>query len=331
MIYDTRNICRSYNGNNIGSFINNRFFNDYRNSGITYLGTNRINNINNNQTKKMKYLIGITASKSKIQNYINDAYINAFKTKDTTPIIIPNLFEFKNETISKEEMAELEINLDKIAETMDALVLSGGADINPLSLGEKIEDAMNFNFYRDFFETKLVGKFMAKGKPVLGICRGFQILGNMYKLDYFQQNISIAKEEHDGSASDITLRREPMHSVHLFGEFKEYCGMKDSMLINSWHKQGFTLTEKGERIKNAELPAFVKERNKGKAIDIIMSTNYVIEGIEDSHQKILAFQNHPEEYENSIAIRYFISKYITKDAENNKESKEKDKESKEAK
>jgi gamma-glutamyl-gamma-aminobutyrate hydrolase PuuD len=273
----------------------------------------------------MKYLVGITASKSKIQNFINDAYIKAFTTEKTTPIIIPNLFETGNEIITKQNKKDLQTNIIKLADTLDALVLSGGADLNPVFYNNQIEDSSSFNFHRDYMETELIKEFIKRKKPILGICRGFQLLGLSFKLNYFQQDISISKEKHNGISSDISNRTEPMHSVFVFGEFKLYCekmGMEEpKMLTNSWHEQGFTLTPDGARIKNKEIENFVAEREEFKdkeknvinsfpEVNIIMSTNYVIEGFEHKTYPILAFQNHPEEYSNSIAINYFIEKYI---------------------
>ena len=37
----------------------------------------------------------------------------------------------------------------------NALVLSGGADINPITYNDKIEDSSSFNFHRDYMETEL--------------------------------------------------------------------------------------------------------------------------------------------------------------------------------
>lgn len=275
----------------------------------------------------MKYLVGITASKSKIQNFVNDAYIKAFTTEFTTPIIIPNIFETENEIITKQDKKELQTNITKLAETLDALVLSGGVDLNPVFYNNKIEDSSAFNYHRDYLETELIKEFIKRKKPILGICRGFQLLGLSFELNYFQQDISITKEKHNGLVSDISNRTEPMHSVFVFGEFRTYCekkGMEEpKMLTNSWHEQGFSLMPDGTRIKNKEIENFITEREQFKDksnevvnsfpnVNIIMSTNYVIEGFEHKTYPVLAFQNHPEEYSNSIAISYFIEKYIIK-------------------
>lgn len=286
-----------------------------------------------------KQLIGITASPtSKNQNVINNAYLKAFSTEDTTPIVIPCLYEYKNEIITKEEQKTIQDHISTIAETCSALILSGGADLNPTLLNQKNTAAEGFDHNRDIFEIELVKKFIALNKPILGICRGFQLLGNMLNLNYFQQDLSKTEEIHSGNQSEIINRKEPIHKVHLFGAFKEYLeknGLTEERIaINSWHHQGFTLRPDGKRIHNADLKEFTegtikfheegekKTLSKSKTdtkedpinnfehLNIIMCTNHVIEGFQHKTLPILAFQGHPEEYTNSLQIQYFIQNYL---------------------
>lgn len=289
-----------------------------------------------------KYTIGITASLNKSQNLLNTAYIRAFSTKYTTPVIIPIVFENENEITSKEELEKMQDHIMQIVKSCDALVLSGGADLSPTLQGEKITDSQNFSQNRDMFEKELVKWFLVDNKPIMGICRGFQLLGNFMKLNYFQQDISITKEEHNGLQLDINNRKEPIHSVHIFGKFKKYIedkkynlGKDGKMKTNSWHHQGFTLMPNGERVLNKDIEDFIEEskefkeltnkagvktqtkdriNNFGK-IDIIMATNSVIEGFQHKEFPIVAFQYHPEEYKNSPAIEYFIEELVIKPEE----------------
>ena len=63
------------------------------------------------------------------------------------------------------------------AQALDGLVLQGGADISPLAYGEaprKPEWAGDPA--RDGFEIALVQAFSAANKPILGICRGAQLI-----------------------------------------------------------------------------------------------------------------------------------------------------------
>ena len=65
---------------------------------------------------------------------------------------------------------------DYVAE-LDALVLQGGADVSPLTYGEQpIRPEWNGDRIRDMYEIDLLQEFVAAGKPVLGICRGLQLI-----------------------------------------------------------------------------------------------------------------------------------------------------------
>lgn len=258
----------------------------------------------------MKYLIGITSSKSKTQNFINDSYIKAFTTRKTLPIIIPNFFQIKNEIITEKEIKSIQRKAMNFAEKLDALILSGGIDINPVSFEKENLNSDNFNIARDILEAELVKAFIAKKKPILGICRGFQLLGRIYKLKYWQENLKITEEKHSSSLLNIE-RKEPLHYVHTFGEFAKFC-KQDKIRTNSWHKQGFTFNEDGEKFSTEKLLKFInkKPKHQNKNINIIMSTNCVIEGFELTNLPIMGVQNHPEEYEKSIIIKYFINKYL---------------------
>jgi putative glutamine amidotransferase len=65
---------------------------------------------------------------------------------------------------------------DYVAE-LDALVLQGGADVSPLTYGEQpLRPEWDGDRIRDMYEIDLLQEFVATGKPVLGICRGLQLI-----------------------------------------------------------------------------------------------------------------------------------------------------------
>jgi len=60
---------------------------------------------------------------------------------------------------------------------LDGLVLQGGADVSPESYGEApSRPEWSGDRVRDMFEIELVWEFVIQGKPVLGICRGAQLI-----------------------------------------------------------------------------------------------------------------------------------------------------------
>lgn len=62
---------------------------------------------------------------------------------------------------------------------MDGLILPGGNDLSPLLYGEDPTTSESTDPLRDAFEWELIRIAMARKKPILGICRGIQIL-NVY-------------------------------------------------------------------------------------------------------------------------------------------------------
>ena len=67
--------------------------------------------------------------------------------------------------------------VDAYAAELDGLVLMGGSDVCPESYGEKaLQPAWNGDQIRDDYEIALLRAFMDLKKPVLGICRGAQVV-----------------------------------------------------------------------------------------------------------------------------------------------------------
>ena len=70
-----------------------------------------------------------------------------------------------------------DVTLDDYAGLLDGLVLEGGSDMWPGSYGEEpLRPEWNGDRVRDEYEIALLRAFVARGKPVLGICRGLQVL-----------------------------------------------------------------------------------------------------------------------------------------------------------
>ncbi|MBE9404026.1 gamma-glutamyl-gamma-aminobutyrate hydrolase family protein [Brachybacterium sp. p3-SID1565] len=114
-------------------------------------------------------LIGVTAGTSRMMTgawaghdavVITEHYVRAVRAAGARAVVIAPQEEWTDE-----EVAEL-----------DAIVLSGGTDLDPALLGEAPRDTdMAAQPERDAFETALYRAARRTGVPVLGICRGLQI------------------------------------------------------------------------------------------------------------------------------------------------------------
>ncbi len=74
-----------------------------------------------------------------------------------------------------------DLDLDDYAQALDGLVLQGGNDVAPECYGETpLQPEWAGDAVRDKYEIELIRAFIAAGKPVFGVCRGFQLLNVMH-------------------------------------------------------------------------------------------------------------------------------------------------------
>lgn len=75
------------------------------------------------------------------------------------------------------EISRRRVSVREYAELLDALLLQGGADVSPTSYGQQpLRPEWSGDIVRDRYEIELIEGFLKLGKPVLGICRGAQLL-----------------------------------------------------------------------------------------------------------------------------------------------------------
>src|SRR5688500_15188535 len=74
-----------------------------------------------------------------------------------------------------------------IVKHLDGLVLQGGSDVSPTTYGESpLRPEWSGDAVRDQYEIQLVRECMAQNKPVLGVCRGEQLLNVAFGGTLFQ-------------------------------------------------------------------------------------------------------------------------------------------------
>jgi len=132
-----------------------------------------------------------------------------------------------------------EIELAHYAEALDGLVLQGGNDLAPESYGEApMHPDWTGDRVRDRYEMELVEAFINAGKPVFGICRGFQLLHVMHGGTLYQD---IATQRPDSLAHRDTPRFERhFHEIELVAgsRLAELYPQVGRAQVNSIHHQG---------------------------------------------------------------------------------------------
>ncbi len=70
-----------------------------------------------------------------------------------------------------------DIHVADYVDELDGLILQGGADVSPTTYGEMpMQPVWGGDRVRDVYEIELLHGFVDQGKPVLGVCRGAQII-----------------------------------------------------------------------------------------------------------------------------------------------------------
>jgi putative glutamine amidotransferase len=153
-------------------------------------------------------------------------YIDALVAAGGVPLIIPPLAD--------------EHMLLALYERADALLLSGGEDIEPARYGEPSHAALQqVNPLRDTVELLLTRRALEDGKPLLGICRGIQIINVACGGTLYQDIPTLLPSTIDHNASKQHPHWSPLvHDLHLEGDSQlaELLGTT-CLATNSLHHQ----------------------------------------------------------------------------------------------
>lgn len=165
--------------------------------------------------------------------------------------------------------------LDALFDQLDALVLQGGTDVDPNKYGETNIDPLRWKNdpIRDDFEILLIEKAMKKNIPILGICRGAQLL-NVYFGGSLHQDVEghRKKELYDTFTHPISWGADS-----IFSEiYKEKNGQAE---VNSIHHQAIKI------LAPSLLPMAISHDQRVEAFIH-----------QDKDKKILGIQWHPEFY-----------------------------------
>ena len=193
--------------------------------------------------------------------YVNQDYTASVESVGGVPLILP-------------VTAEVDVVAAQLS-AVDALIISGGWDVDPLLWGEephvKLGDTLP---ERDAFDLLLIREARRLGLPILGICRGIQILnvaagGTLYQ-DMSEQPGSFVRHwqnvHPDKATHHVTMEKDSiLHDI-----------LGERVVVNSFHHMAVHEPGKGYRVT-------------ARAAD------GTIEGMESTEESpVLAVQWHPE-------------------------------------
>lgn len=156
----------------------------------------------------------------------------------------------------------------------DGLLLSGGEDVNPAFYGQTAtEKCGKIVPARDHAELKMLEAFLSTGKPILGICRGEQLMNVFFGGTLHQDIADVATSCHD----DYPRKNRGNHEVSVTRGTKlaEIMG-QETFLANSLHHQAV------DKVAPALILAATSEDG-------------IVEGVEHpAHPFCIGVQWHPE-------------------------------------
>ena len=230
-------------------------------------------------------LIGLTTSvtfgASPERAYVNTAYVRAVQRAGGVPVLLPP-------QLDESGRAELWTRLD-------ALVLSGGGDIDPARFGEPPHvKVYEVSVERDALELGLTRRALDDGVPLLAICRGIQVLNVALGGTLYQDIPSDPGSPIDHSQK--APRHEPTHRVKVMGEGTRLGAVVGAveLEVNSFHHQAIKRLGAGLR-------------------DVAWAEDGIIEGVEmgGEHPFVLGVQWHPEDLvEHDAAARALFTAVV---------------------
>ena len=209
-------------------------------------------------------LIGITGNYSDSELRLLPGYFRSIEAAGGVAVVIPPRDHCDEATLS-------------LLEQLDGLLLSGGADLNPLFVGEDPVEALHgINPIRDRFELGLIRLAYDRQVPMLGICRGIQMLAAALGGTLVQDIATAMPGKTLVKHSQDAPRPTATHFVTTEDGSLVQKLLGKRFAVNSFHHQA--VGEPGERFR-------VTARSADGVVEAMESTEF---------KSIMGIQWHPE-------------------------------------
>lgn len=227
----------------------------------------------------MKPIIGITPNYSTTTNKftIHQDYIAAIKTAGGCPVLI-----FPDQ---------------ELPPFVDGILFTGGADIDPLLFGEEpLRECGEICPLRDAFELRLCAQALKANLPLLGICRGMQVMNIAAGGSIFQDIVTQTDTpmKHDQQAP----RSYATHSIRMEGNtLLSTLWEKEKITVNSVHHQAVSLLGKGFLLAACSTDGIIEAiEHEDNAFALGVQWHPESMGTEDQEKLFAAFLEAATEY-----------------------------------
>jgi putative glutamine amidotransferase len=170
-----------------------------------------------------------------------------------------------------------------LVDQLDGLLLHGGADVCPRTYGdEPLRPEWEGDEIRDRYEITLVEAFLSAGKPVLGICRGAQLLNVALGGTLWQDlpsQLGTPVDHRDQETYDANRHEVDLLAGSALAAMYGLTGdAATAVVVNSVHHQA------------------IREPGNGLVVEAVCGADGVVEAVrlDDPDRWVLGVQWHPE-------------------------------------
>lgn len=227
-------------------------------------------------------VIGISSYSESGRCQVNMTYVNSVRMAGGVPLVIPVTGD--------------DAQIDLVISAIDALVMTGGEDFDPLKwfgeepvrgLGEVVPE-------RDEYDVKLVRAAVARGIPVLGICRGEQLLAVAFGGSLWQDIPSQVPSSYVKHRQSPTSGAYGTHSISITPDSKlaKILG-KDKAVVNSFHHQAIKDVPKGFKVTATSADGIIEGVERIGKLPGFVDGGGVIIGVQ-FHPEVITNAGNPE-------------------------------------
>jgi putative glutamine amidotransferase len=212
---------------------------------------------------------GAKGLRGKTLQYLEESIAHWVMSRDVLVFMIP--------TVGHQGMLHpSNIRLRDYAKHLDGLLLQGGADVSPQSYAEQTRSEWPGDRVRDMYELELLHEFIESGKPVLGVCRGCQLI-----------NVAFGGTLYQDIATDV-----PTAGVHVnehYDQHRHAIHFPDNSTLASM------FPGQREAIVNSIHHQAVKSLGRDLSIEAVSSEDGLIEAVRYRRAPfVVGVQWHPE-------------------------------------
>ena len=185
-------------------------------------------------------------------------------------------------------------NCQQIVKMLDGILAPGGGDVDPVLYGEeKMECCGHTCFYEDEYDMEIIKEAVIQKKPILGICRGMQVINVLYGGTLYQDIPTQYQTEIIHSKTDKILDNYHTVTIEKNSYLAKILGETENVKVNTSHHQAVKDVAEGFRT-------------------VAKSPDGIIEALENNDASVVCVQWHPERMLDMEMYRNLFRDFVLK-------------------